>query len=78
MWMEVDEYERTAAEGGRVEEEEEAAERQRAVTAWLRLEEIRERLEGDHPVSRAMDRWLGNAAALAEDEEAVGGCLRTV
>jgi len=64
MWMEVDEYEHSDAEGGRTEEE-----RQRAVAAWLRLEEIRERLEDDHPVSRAMDKWLDNAEHSSEDEE---------
>lgn len=67
MWMEVDEYECTVGEGGRTDEE-----RQRAVAAWSRLEEIRERLEDEHPVSRAMDKWLDNADASSEDEEMNG------
>lgn len=64
MWMEVEEYEHMTAEGGRTEED-----RQRAVAAWSRLEEIRERLEDDHPVSRAMDQWLDNAEGSSEDGE---------
>lgn len=50
MWMEVDEYERSDEN---VEEE-----RGEAREAWQTLERIREDLDEDHPVSRAMDRWV--------------------
>lgn len=51
MWMEVDEFERSDEEG--VEEEQDEAR-----AAWQTLERIREDLDEDHPVSRAMDRWV--------------------
>jgi len=66
MWMEVEEDECTTAEGGRTEEE-----RRTAIAAWSRLEEMRDRLEDDHPVSRAMDRWLDHADESSGDDEMV-------
>ena len=59
----MDEYAYSATQGAGTDEE-----RQRAVAAWLRLEEIREWLQDDHPVSRAMDQWLDNADDDEEDD----------
>ena len=68
MWMEVDEFDRDG--DGEIEraEVEVEAEREEAVVAWGVLEEMREELEEEHPVVKAMDRWLMSAEADPDDE----------
>lgn len=66
MWMEVDEFDRDG--NGEIERAEVEAEREEAVDAWGVLEEMREELEEEHPVVKAMDRWLMSADADPDGE----------